>query len=341
MNRTLRLAGLALALVLLPLPAALAQKPKEIVWTHAFDLACRKLGENEFNKDTQRFGVEAFKDTNTGLGIYLSQEGSMAVAGGFEAVAGQVKDSKGPDWVTGLDLPARQFGMKDFTKDTTVHAMEIFRDPNVNQWLYITSKGQIASAPVRTKPSGGAQAPKWVHSVDLRVRSGGEKAWEKAKEYGFEVYHDPNTDNLIFISQTGAIAVTPRTAEVKAGPGAPAPKWLHGLDLACRKFDERDFTKDTRRYGIEVFHDQVTDMLILLAETGNLAVVPAAKNVTAPTPDVKTPAWRHGLNLKARRFGEKEFSEKTRTWGGEVFRDDNIGTTIYLCENGSFSARKD
>ena len=34
-------------------------KPKDVQWTHAFDLACRKFGEAEFSPSTQRFGVEA------------------------------------------------------------------------------------------------------------------------------------------------------------------------------------------------------------------------------------------------------------------------------------------
>src|SRR5437588_5969505 len=35
-------------------------QPKDLQWTHAFDLACRKLGEDKFTKDTQKFGVEGF-----------------------------------------------------------------------------------------------------------------------------------------------------------------------------------------------------------------------------------------------------------------------------------------
>src|SRR5579872_6857241 len=65
--------------------SAMAQpKPKEIKWTHAFDLACRRFGELDFTKATQKFGVEAFKDYNDGLGLYISQIGFLAAAGGFQ-----------------------------------------------------------------------------------------------------------------------------------------------------------------------------------------------------------------------------------------------------------------
>jgi hypothetical protein len=53
------------------------------------------------------------------------------------------------------------------------------------------------------------------------------------------------------------------------------PKWLHGLDLRARKGGEKDFTKDTRTYGIEVFRDENTGNLVYISETGSIAVVPA------------------------------------------------------------------
>ena len=36
----------------LAIPGARAQKPKELEWSHAFDLAVRKLGEAEFSDGT-------------------------------------------------------------------------------------------------------------------------------------------------------------------------------------------------------------------------------------------------------------------------------------------------
>lgn len=316
--------------------SAWAQRPKEIIWTHAFDLAARKMGEQEFTKDTRKFGVEAFGDTNNGLGIYIAQTGSLALVRSF-AVINPKDKSKGPDWLTGLDLPARKAGEKEFNKDTNVHAMEVFKDVNIDQWIYITEKGQIATSPVVLKTVSTTKSPKWVHSVDLNVRKGGVKEWTGATKYGIEVYYDGNTGNLIYICETGAIAVVPADGAPETVKGK-APEWLHGLDLACRKFSEKDFTKDTKRYGVEVFRDETNGNLILLGETGNLTVVKGVPPAKAPTSPVKQPAWQHGLNLKARVHGEAEFSDKTRVWGGEAFRDENIGAIIYICENGSLTA---
>src|SRR5450755_2307409 len=59
------------------------KKLKELKWSHAFDLACRKFGEADITKETKRWGVEAFRDNNSGLGLYIAQTGSIALAPNF------------------------------------------------------------------------------------------------------------------------------------------------------------------------------------------------------------------------------------------------------------------
>jgi hypothetical protein len=337
--RWLKIAGCGALLATLLWSAAdvaAQQKPKDLQWTHAFDLSCRPYGKVEFDKNTPKFGVEAFRDNNNGLGLYISQVGSIALGGGFQNLKLPFT-SKGPDWLTGLDLPARLAGVKEFSKDTKVHSMEVFRDPNANNWLYVTEAGNIAAAPAKGGAGSTNKPPKWIHSVDLLVRKGGNAEWKNALKFGIEVYRDANAGNLIYICQTGHIAIIPETAESK-GDGK-APEWLHGLDLACRKYNEASFTKETRKYGVEIFRDENNGNLIFLAESGSLAVTPGSPAIKAPTPaPVKEPQWTHGLNVKCRTVGEKEFSEKTRTFGMEVFRDDNIAATIYVNEVGNIAA---
>jgi hypothetical protein len=327
-------------LSLVVLPAQAQQKPKELLWTHAFDLSCRKKGEVEFTKETQKFGIEVFKDTNVpNLGVYISEKGSLAAVGtGFRDINKAIAGSKRPEWVTGLDLPARKAGEKEFSSTTTVYSMEAFVDPNTdNNWLFITASGQIAATGKGPKGAGN-KAPKLSHSVDLNVRRGGEKDWKDAKKYGVECWFDPNTSNLIYICETGAIAVVPGEVATKAE--GKAPEWLHGLDLACRKHNEYSFSKDTRRFGVEVFRDVNNGNLIFITETGNLAVTPGAKNLVAPTPKVTAPKWTHGLNMRCRKTDEKEFSDTTQAFGVEVFTDETLGVILYIAETGSLSAVK-
>ena len=53
------------------------------------------------------------------------------------------------------------------------------------------------------------------------------------------------------------------------------PSWLYGLNLKARKSTEEDFTKDTKKYGIEVFKDENNNNYIYISETGSIAVVSA------------------------------------------------------------------
>ncbi|HEX5272784.1 MAG TPA: hypothetical protein VFW33_19940 [Gemmataceae bacterium] len=52
--------------------------------------------------------------------------------------------------------------------------------------------------------------PNWLHGLMLKARKGDEADFGKdTKRYGIEVYKDENNGNLIYISETGDIAVVP------------------------------------------------------------------------------------------------------------------------------------
>ncbi len=329
-------AAMVLAAGLIHVQPALAQpEPKKVVATYAFDLACRRVGEPEITKQTRKLGVEAYHDGNNSLGIYLSQVGALAVGRGSKESRPSTT-VKNPEWVTGLDLPARAAGEDKF-ENAKIHSLEVFRDPQTNNCIYITEKGYLAVAPVGGKNVAAAdKRPKWMHSADLSVRKGGVSDWKDARKIGIEVYRDNSTGNLIYISETGSIAAIADNGKTAAE--SKAPTWLHGLDLQCRKHDEPAFSKDTRKLGIEVFFDTNNGNLIYIVENGNLAVAAGPATVSAPTPKVKQPVWTHGLNLKARKAGEKEFTERTAVFGAEVFRDENVGVTLYVSEIGAIAA---
>jgi len=334
MFRAIRITAVGMLFVVMTKGSATGQgNPKELEWTHAFDLACRKLGEAEFTPSTLKFGIEAARDLNVDLGLYITEKGSVALASGFGGLTPPVT-AKGPTWVTGLDLPARKAGETEFAK-AKVYCLEIFRDPNTENALFITADGNIAAATAKGKVFGGNRAPLWVHGVDVNVRKGGVKDWKDAGKFGIEIYRDGNTGNLIYVSSTGSIAAIPEVGETKANDKAPA--WLHGLDVSVRKANEAAFGKDTRKFGVEVFRDETNGNLMLVCETGSIAVISGGGKLTAPTEDVKEPTWSHGWNVKARKFGEKDFSER-QSIGGEVFRDDNVGAILTISETGAISA---
>ena len=70
--------------------------------------------------------------------------------------------------------------------------------------VYSQDKGDKGGKAADTKP------PKWMHGLDLRVRKGGEANFsEKTQKFGIEVFRDDNNGNVIYISETGSIAVVP------------------------------------------------------------------------------------------------------------------------------------
>ena len=69
------------------------------------------------------------------------------------------------------------------------------------------------------------------------------------------------------------ILLAPRLPQAWAQGTSKEPKWSHALTLGCRKYNEDDFTKETRRFGIEVFTDQANGNLIYISETGSISVV--------------------------------------------------------------------
>jgi len=55
-----------------------------------------------------------------------------------------------------------------------------------------------------------AKAPVWLHGMEVKVRKSGEANFsESTKKIGIEVFRDDNNGNLIYISESGDIAVIP------------------------------------------------------------------------------------------------------------------------------------
>ncbi len=63
---------------------------------------------------------------------------------------------------------------------------------------------------VRAQGASDVKAPKWLFGLTAKSRKADEADFSKTtKQYGIEVLRDENTGNLIYISETGAIAVVP------------------------------------------------------------------------------------------------------------------------------------
>ena len=117
------------------------------------------------------------------------------------------------------------------------------------------------------------RAPAWWHGMELSARRAGEADFNPdTKKYGIEVFRDESTGYLVYISETGSIAVSP-AGNLQRPSTIKAPTWRHGMELRVRKAGEPDFNKETKKFGIEVFRDENNGNLIYISETGSIAVV--------------------------------------------------------------------
>ena len=178
-------------------------------WHHALEPKVRGPEQTGFDS-AKKFGMEIFKDENTGGLMYIvSETGAIATAPAPQTAPDPKKISP-PATKYGLVLRVRTANEPDFTDKTKKVGVEVFEDPNAGNILfYITEQGYVATAPNPGKLPD-QRGVTWKGAMTLKARKGGVKEFEAAKKYGIEVFQDNRTGNLIFISETGSIAVLPK-----------------------------------------------------------------------------------------------------------------------------------
>jgi hypothetical protein len=258
------------------------------------------------------------------LGCFLALELS-----GLRAQNGE--KTKAPKWVHALDLKCREFGKADFDK-AKQFGIEVFKDEATDNNIYLSQEGALGIVPAKAV-NASKKKPTWLADLDLKCRKGKDEDFDKAEEFGVECFKDEATDNLVYLCQTGAIAVIPAKADLKVA-SPKKPTWLYALDLKCRKGREEDFDKATV-FGVEVFKDENTGNLVYISQKGYVAVVRAGK-IDAPVEKPKKPKWSHALELKARKAGQEDF-DKAEVFGVEIFKDENSGNLIYISHEGSIA----
>jgi hypothetical protein len=306
-----------------------SEKSKTAAPKHLYghDLRVRKGGNPHFDKDTPRIGVEFFHDAATNSVIVVSESGALAVA--KAPVTGFGSDKK-CEWKTAHDLHCRKAGEPEFTKTTRKWGVEMFQDRGTNQLLYVCDSASVALAPVPGELVTD-RGPKWHHAMEPKVRAPEQDRFDNAKKFGVEVFKDENTNDLIYITETGAIAVSTSRAPIPDGKKIEAPKTQYGLVLRVRGADEPNFTEKTKQVGVEVFEDPNAKTLFYLTESGSIATAPATGKFV---PDAKGVTWKGAMALRARKGGQADFNA-ARKYGIEVFEDNRTGNLIFISETGS------
>ena len=237
-----------------------------------------------------------------------------------------------PTWAYGHDLRARKGGSKDFDKDTPKIGVEFFRDDAAGAVIAVTQAGALAATPVAGV--GADKKAPWLFAHDLGSRKGDEDRFTPATaKFGVEAFKDNATGRILYLTEKATVAF----AEAPAAVGTnKSPAWHHALIVKVRAAKEQDFTKDTKKFGVEVFKDGNTGGLIYVSETASIAAAPAPP--TAPAAEsVKAPKALYGLTMRCRKADEIDFGAETQTFSVEVFRDENTGGLLYISETGSIA----
>jgi hypothetical protein len=298
-----------------------ATKPK-IVYGH--DIKVRAVGEDNFTANTPKVGVEFFHDTVANTLLAITDSGQIAVTR-----MPQLTDKKTADWLVAHELRVRKSTEANFTKDTQKFSVEGYLDTASGKALYISNQKSIAFGQLG-KDQKADGSPKFHHGLTLKVRGVKDADFGKARPFGTEASKLGSTGDLLYITETGAIATTAAPAQ-EPGDSPKKPRFLHGLALQSRKADEGDFTSATRTYSVEVLNDPNSGSLVYLCETGSIAAIAGVANVDSN----KGIRWSHSFLLRARK--PKEDFEKAAKYGVEVFVDQNTGCYVYICEIGSIA----
>lgn len=236
-----------------------------------------------------------------------------------------------PVFLFGYNLKVRPGGESDWKKAAVV-GVELNKDSGTSALLAITETGNIT---VTAGEPGTTKQADWVFALDLKVRKADEDKFTKETfTVGVEMFKDGVSKKLLYLSQKKGVTFADPPATVGADKN---PIWQYGLILKCRKPEEATFAKDTKRFGVEVFKDDNTGGLVYATEDGGLAAGGAAPAKAPEEGKVLDPKPLYGLVLKARKADEADFTDATKKYGVEVYRDENSGQLVYLSETGSLA----
>ncbi|MBY0459223.1 MAG: hypothetical protein K2V38_17980, partial [Gemmataceae bacterium] len=192
-----------------------------------------------------------------------------------------------PKHLYGHDLRVRKGGVGDFGPETPRVGVEFFRDSTTKTIIAISDAGSVAVTRAPTGELGKSEAPKWLTAHDLSCRKAGEPFFtQQTKKFGVELFQDRPSNTLLYVSDTGSVALAPVPGALVTDKG---PKWHHGLEPKVRTPDQDKFD-NAKKFGMEVFKDentidQKTSVLIYITEVGFIGT----GLTTAPSERVKPP----------------------------------------------------
>jgi hypothetical protein len=263
-------------------------------------------------------------------GLATLMAASIVAIGGGAHVAAQDKDKKvnPPKPLYAHDFHVRSGKMLGIDKDTPWIGVEFYQDEDTNTIIAISESGALTVA--LAGPIGKDHRSKWLTGLDLSVRKAGEVEFtQKTKKFGIELFRDLGTNQLLYVCESGSIALAAVPGGLVADKG---PTWHHAQEVKVREFNQT--YENARKIGLEVSKDENTGGLIYITETG--AIATASAPATAPDAKKIAPLKHvYGWDLHVRKVDEPNFNDKTKRIGVEVSEDPNANNLLfYITEAG-------
>jgi hypothetical protein len=313
-------------------PGPTPEGPPSVNSAGDWALSVRRGSEADFTRDTRKFAIQIIRDEKAGATLCVSETGAVRVL--TDQAEGASEERKEPRWRHRLDLKVHSADDPDLKKDPHKFGVEVFRDDKDNLF-YVTETGGMAVVPSRFgkggDPESSGKAPRRRYWLRHQVRHAGEAKFSSStRMIRVEVFRDENNGHLLYVSESGDIAVVPAKFDKGKNEGG-GPDWVSGWTVQVRRAAEADFSPESKKYAFEVLRDDNNGNLLYVTETGAIAVVPAqfVKKGEGEAED-KKPRSLYRLTVSLRR-GEGE----TKKIGVEVYRDEHNGQTIYLSDKGA------
>jgi hypothetical protein len=290
------------------------------------ELRARKPTEEEFTRDNRNLVVQVCLDREAGRLFYSADEGkALAVAPAGKDPAKHT--DKAARSLYRLLLPVRGWDDKTFGPDTPKVAVEVYRDENNGNLVYISDAGALAVvAGVKAAADKPAREPKWLDRLPLRVRQRGDDFAFSTLRCNVEVYRDENSGCVVYVADNGSLAVVALDKD-GAGKETREPVWSHALALKARAPGEKEFTEKTAEVSLEVYRDEPRAAWVYVTDALRLAVTPGDKAVDQAK--VQPALWK-----QAARPGDAEGGK----WSAEVYDDPNTGDRLFVTASGALAA---
>jgi hypothetical protein len=172
---------------------------KEPRWLDRLRLKVRPSDEKDFVFEYLKCNLEVYEDENTGCMVYVTANGALSVIA--LGKAGDGKETREPAWDHAVLSRARAYREEDFTPKTLTWSAEVFLDEGRGVRVYATDKLQVAAT-----PGGKAKDPNKVQPLEWQKRLRSKEAKEGGK-WSAEVFLNPNNDDQLFVTASGALAV--------------------------------------------------------------------------------------------------------------------------------------